>query len=146
MQMFSMGMTNAFGEYQEYYLLHLFKNEATSNIAWIGTLQFACMNIFGILVGILCERIDTRLVAFIGGLIMAIALIAASFIKVLWGVIARHPIWHWRLVLLHPASITSIAMVHQEARSSYQHRGSRQRTWRRVGDSCDSCNDQQPWS
>ncbi|KAJ1920806.1 hypothetical protein H4219_001042 [Mycoemilia scoparia] len=85
--MFSLGITNAFGEYQKDYHIELFPDEPMSNIAWIGTLQFACMNLFGILVGILCERMDTRLVTFIGGVIMAVALIAASFIKAMWGLI-----------------------------------------------------------
>ncbi|KAJ1919337.1 hypothetical protein H4219_002025 [Mycoemilia scoparia] len=87
MMMFSLGVANAFGEYQKDYHVELFPDEPMSNIAWIGTLQFACMNLFGILVGILCERMDSRLVTFIGGVIMAISLIAASFIKVLWGLV-----------------------------------------------------------
>ncbi|KAJ1674488.1 hypothetical protein EV182_003178, partial [Spiromyces aspiralis] len=48
---------------------------------------YAFTNLFGIVVGILCERMDTRLVTFIGGVIMGLALVIASFIKVVWGLI-----------------------------------------------------------
>ncbi|KAJ1672785.1 hypothetical protein EV182_006509, partial [Spiromyces aspiralis] len=87
MLMFSMGVVNAFGEYQTYYVEVMFPHEPTSNISWIGTLQFACMCLFGIVIGILCEHMDTRLVTFIGGVIMGLALVIASFIKVVWGLI-----------------------------------------------------------
>ncbi|KAJ1945614.1 hypothetical protein FBU59_002255 [Linderina macrospora] len=50
-----------------------------STLAWIGTLQFAIMNAVGIPAGILCERLDSRLVTFLGGVIMGVALIIASF-------------------------------------------------------------------
>ncbi|KAJ2796060.1 hypothetical protein H4R20_005663, partial [Coemansia guatemalensis] len=79
MLMFSMGCVNSYGTYQTYYHLHQFPDEPMSNLAWVGTLQFAVMNIFGIPSGILCERMDTRLVTFVGGVIMAVALIIASF-------------------------------------------------------------------
>ncbi|PIA18515.1 MFS general substrate transporter, partial [Coemansia reversa NRRL 1564] len=79
MLMFSMGCVNSYGTYQTYYHLHQFPDEPLANLAWVGTLQFAVMNIFGIPAGILCERMDTRLVTFVGGVIMAVALIIASF-------------------------------------------------------------------
>ncbi|KAJ2448085.1 hypothetical protein GGF42_005238 [Coemansia sp. RSA 2424] len=79
MMMFSMGCVNSYGSYQTYYHLHQFPHEATSTLSWIGTLQFAIMNLFGIPAGILCERFDSRLVTFLGGLIMGLALVAASF-------------------------------------------------------------------
>ncbi|KAJ2584098.1 hypothetical protein GGH95_000608, partial [Coemansia sp. RSA 1836] len=79
MMMFSMGCVNSYGSYQTYYYLHQFPHEATSTLSWIGTLQFAIMNLFGIPAGILCERFDSRLVTFLGGLIMGLALVAASF-------------------------------------------------------------------
>ncbi|KAJ2027099.1 hypothetical protein IWW57_002760 [Coemansia sp. S610] len=74
-----MGCVNSYGSYQTYYHLHQFPNEPTSTLTWIGTLQFAVMNLFGIPSGILCERFDSRLVAFLGGLIMGLALVIASF-------------------------------------------------------------------
>ncbi|KAJ2696599.1 hypothetical protein H4218_004511 [Coemansia sp. IMI 209128] len=79
MLMFSMGCVNSYGSYQTFYHLHQFPHEPTSTLAWIGTLQFAVMNLFGIPSGILCERFDSRLVTFVGGLIMGLALIVASF-------------------------------------------------------------------
>ncbi|KAJ2720624.1 hypothetical protein GGI07_004504 [Coemansia sp. Benny D115] len=79
MLMFSMGCVNSYGSYQTYYLRNQFPNELTSTLSWIGTLQFAVMNLFGIPSGILCERFDSRLVTFVGGLIMGVALIIASF-------------------------------------------------------------------
>ncbi|KAI9500824.1 major facilitator superfamily domain-containing protein, partial [Coemansia spiralis] len=79
MLMFSMGCVNSYGSYQTYYHLHQFPSEPVSTLSWVGTLQFAVMNLFGIPAGILCERLDTRLVTFTGGLIMGISLIIASF-------------------------------------------------------------------
>ncbi|KAJ2556916.1 hypothetical protein EV175_001678 [Coemansia sp. RSA 1933] len=79
MLMFSMGCVNSYGSYQTYYHLNRFPDEPVSTLSWIGTLQFAGMCIFGIPAGILCERFDTRLVTFIGGLIMGVSLIIASF-------------------------------------------------------------------
>ncbi|KAJ2058509.1 hypothetical protein GGI17_005009 [Coemansia sp. S146] len=79
MLMFSMGCVNSYGSYQTYYHLHQFPHEPTSTLTWIGTFQFAILNLFGIPAGILCERFDSRLVTFVGGLIMSFALIIASF-------------------------------------------------------------------
>ncbi|KAJ1662716.1 hypothetical protein EV178_005667 [Coemansia sp. RSA 1646] len=79
MLMFSMGCVNSYGAYQTYYHLNQFPNESVSTLSWVGTLQFGVMNIFGIPAGIFCERFDTRLVTFAGGLIMGVALIIASF-------------------------------------------------------------------
>ncbi|KAJ2005381.1 hypothetical protein GGI04_002269, partial [Coemansia thaxteri] len=79
MLMFSMGCVNSYGSYQTYYHLNQFPHEPMSSLSWIGTLQFAVMNFFGIPAGILCERLDSRLVTFTGGLIMGIALVIASF-------------------------------------------------------------------
>ncbi|KAJ2558056.1 hypothetical protein EV175_000981 [Coemansia sp. RSA 1933] len=76
---FCMGCVNAYGSYQSYYHQNQFPDAPMSTLAWIGTLQFGVMNIFGILSGILCERFDTRIVTFIGGLIMGVSLIIASF-------------------------------------------------------------------
>ncbi|KAJ1957356.1 hypothetical protein EC988_000871 [Linderina pennispora] len=79
MMMFSMGCVNSYGSYQTYYHAHQFPEEATSTLAWIGTLQFAVMNAVGIPAGILCERVDSRLVSFVGGVIMGVSFIIASF-------------------------------------------------------------------
>ncbi|KAJ1783246.1 hypothetical protein LPJ62_005113 [Coemansia sp. RSA 2167] len=79
MLMFSMGCVNSYGMYQTYYHLVQFPDEHVSTLSWVGTLQFGVMNVFGIPAGILCERVDTRLVSFVGGVIMAISLIIASF-------------------------------------------------------------------
>ncbi|KAJ2818174.1 hypothetical protein GGI24_005179, partial [Coemansia furcata] len=85
MLMFAMGCVNSYGSYETYYHLHQFPHEPTSTLTWIGTLQFAIMNLFGIPSGILCERFDSRLVTFVGGLIMGAALIIASFCdKAVW--------------------------------------------------------------
>ncbi|KAJ2758318.1 hypothetical protein IWQ56_006032, partial [Coemansia nantahalensis] len=79
MLMFSMGCVNSYGSYETHYHLRQFPGEKTSTLAWVGTLQFAMMNLLGTPAGILCERFDTRLVTFAGGLVMALALIVASF-------------------------------------------------------------------
>ncbi|KAJ2401399.1 hypothetical protein GGI23_001424 [Coemansia sp. RSA 2559] len=79
MLMFSMGCVNSYGAYQTYYHLNQFPNESVSTLSWVGTLQFGGMCIFGIPAGILAERFDTRLVTFVGGLIMGVSLIIASF-------------------------------------------------------------------
>ncbi|KAJ2311236.1 hypothetical protein IWW54_002755, partial [Coemansia sp. RSA 2705] len=79
MLMFSMGCVNSYGTYQTYYHQYKFPDEPVSTLSWVGTLQFGVMNFFGIPAGILCERVDTRLVSFVGGAIMAVALIVASF-------------------------------------------------------------------
>ncbi|KAJ1883386.1 hypothetical protein H4R99_000705 [Coemansia sp. RSA 1722] len=79
MLMFSMGCVNSYGSYQTQYHIDQFPDEDMSTLSWIGTLQFAVMNLFGIPSGILCERFDSRLVTFTGGVIMGVALIIASF-------------------------------------------------------------------
>ncbi|KAJ1822405.1 hypothetical protein LPJ56_000805 [Coemansia sp. RSA 2599] len=79
MQMFCMGVVNSYGSYQTHYHIKQFPDEDMSTLSWIGTLQFAVANLFGILSGILCERFDSRLVTFVGGVIMGLALIIASF-------------------------------------------------------------------
>ncbi|KAJ2821521.1 hypothetical protein GGI24_004193, partial [Coemansia furcata] len=79
MMMFSMGCVNSYGSYQTYYHLHQFPHEPTSTLTWIGTLQSAILDLVSIPSGILCERFDSRLVTFVGGLIMAAALVVASF-------------------------------------------------------------------
>ncbi|KAJ2042116.1 hypothetical protein H4S04_007462 [Coemansia sp. S16] len=79
MLMFAMGCVASYGSYQTYYHLHQFPHEPTSTLSWIGTFQFAILNMFGIPAGILCERFDSRLVTFVGGLIMGASLIIASF-------------------------------------------------------------------
>ncbi|KAJ1801362.1 hypothetical protein LPJ59_000363 [Coemansia sp. RSA 2399] len=79
MLMFSMGCVNSYGSYETHYHLNQFPDEPLSTLSWIGTLQFAGMSICGIPAGILCERFDSRLVTFVGGLIMAVAFIIASF-------------------------------------------------------------------
>ncbi|KAJ2687630.1 hypothetical protein GGH99_003217 [Coemansia sp. RSA 1285] len=79
MLMFSMGCVNSYGAYQTYYHLNQFPDEPVSSLAWIGTLQFAAMSLFGIVAGVMCERLDTRLVSFSGGLIMGLSLVIASF-------------------------------------------------------------------
>ncbi|KAJ2556917.1 hypothetical protein EV175_001679 [Coemansia sp. RSA 1933] len=79
MLMFSMGCVNSYGPYQTYYHLNRFPDEPISTLTWIGTLQFAGMSLCGIPAGILCERFDSRLITFVGGLIMGVALVIASF-------------------------------------------------------------------
>ncbi|KAJ2844418.1 hypothetical protein IWW36_005197 [Coemansia brasiliensis] len=79
MLMFSMGCVNSYGTYETHYHLDQFPDEPVSTLSWVGTLQFGVMNFFGIPAGIMCERFDTRLVSFTGGVIMAVALIIASF-------------------------------------------------------------------
>ncbi|KAI8320515.1 MFS general substrate transporter [Martensiomyces pterosporus] len=79
MLMFSMGCVNSYGSYQTYYHINQFPKEPMSTLSWIGTLQMAVMNLFGIPSGILCERLDSRLVTFTGGVIMGLSLIIASF-------------------------------------------------------------------
>ncbi|KAJ2859628.1 hypothetical protein GGI22_002935 [Coemansia erecta] len=79
MLMFSMGCVNSYGAYETYYHLYQFPDEPLSTLSWIGTLQYAGMSVCGIPAGILVERFDSRLVTFVGGLIMAVAFIIASF-------------------------------------------------------------------
>ncbi|KAJ1964503.1 hypothetical protein GGI12_001375 [Dipsacomyces acuminosporus] len=79
MLMFSMGCVNSYGSYQTYYHAKQFPNEPMSTLSWIGTMQFGAMNIVAIPAGIMCERFDSRLVTFVGGVIMGISLIIASF-------------------------------------------------------------------
>lgn len=79
MLMFSMGCVNSYGAYQTYYNLNQFPDAPVSTLSWIGTMQFAVLNVGGIPAGILCERMDSRLVTFVGGLIMGVSLIIASF-------------------------------------------------------------------
>ncbi|KAJ2558058.1 hypothetical protein EV175_000983 [Coemansia sp. RSA 1933] len=79
MLMFAMGVVNSYGAYQEQYQLNQFPDTPVSTLLWIGTLEWTAMNFASIPAGILCERFDTRLVTFFGGLIMGAALIVASF-------------------------------------------------------------------
>ncbi|KAJ1800440.1 hypothetical protein LPJ59_001098 [Coemansia sp. RSA 2399] len=79
MLMFAMGVVNAYGAYETQYQVDQFKETPVSTLMWIGTLEWTAMNFVSIPAGILCERLDTRLVTFVGGVIMGAALIAASF-------------------------------------------------------------------
>ncbi|KAJ2402639.1 hypothetical protein GGI23_000571 [Coemansia sp. RSA 2559] len=79
MLMFAMGVVNAYGAYETQYQVDQFKETPVSTLMWIGTLEWTAMNFVSIPAGILCERFDTRLVTFVGGLVMGAALIAASF-------------------------------------------------------------------
>ncbi|ORX71297.1 MFS general substrate transporter [Linderina pennispora] len=75
----TIGTTAAYGVYLQAYKLDEFPDTSTSLLSWIGTLQFSCMCFVGIGVGVLCERVDTRLLCLFGSIVAGLALIIASF-------------------------------------------------------------------
>ncbi|KAJ2377782.1 hypothetical protein IW150_001188 [Coemansia sp. RSA 2607] len=82
--MLSVGATTTYGVYLQEYMQVEFPNVSSSYLSWIGTLQFALMCFFGIGVGVLCERIDTRILSGFGALITGLSLIIASFCNSPW--------------------------------------------------------------
>ncbi|KAJ1961716.1 hypothetical protein GGI12_003088 [Dipsacomyces acuminosporus] len=82
--MLSIGMTTAYGVYLQEYKLVEFPKDSASLLSWIGTLQFSIMCFTGIGVGVLCERIDTRLLSAFGAIVSGLALIIASFCNAPW--------------------------------------------------------------
>ncbi|KAJ2541173.1 hypothetical protein EV175_006168 [Coemansia sp. RSA 1933] len=82
--MFSIGTTTTFGVYLQEYELVEFPHASASQLSWIGTLQGSMMFFFGIMVGILCEHIDTRILSAFGSLMAGLALIVASFCNSPW--------------------------------------------------------------
>ncbi|KAJ2794807.1 hypothetical protein H4R20_006103, partial [Coemansia guatemalensis] len=82
--MFSFGIISTFGVYLQHYKLVEFPAASTSLLSWIGTLQYAATCFFGIAVGVLCERIDTRSVSLLGSLMAGLGLVVASFCNSPW--------------------------------------------------------------
>ncbi|PIA13039.1 MFS general substrate transporter [Coemansia reversa NRRL 1564] len=85
--MLVIGTTNSFGVYLQEYKLEVFPTVSSSTISWIGSLQFSIMCLFGIGVGILTERIDTRIVVAIGCIITGTSLLVASACNTITGLI-----------------------------------------------------------
>ncbi|KAJ2079537.1 hypothetical protein H4R24_003706 [Coemansia sp. RSA 988] len=77
--MFSFGIISTFGVYLQHYKLVEFPTASTSLLSWIGTLQYASTCFFGIAVGVLCERMDTRYISLFGSLMTGLGLVVASF-------------------------------------------------------------------
>ena len=52
----SSGLMNSFGFFQDFYSHQFLQNVSVSNIAFIGTLQMALMNLLAAISGSLCDR------------------------------------------------------------------------------------------
>ncbi|KAJ2772577.1 hypothetical protein IWQ57_001701, partial [Coemansia nantahalensis] len=88
--MIGVGSVNSFGVYMQEYQLNAFPTTSTSMISWIGCLQVASLNLFGIAAGVLVERFDPRAVIALGSVISGGALLAASACETPLGLLLTH--------------------------------------------------------
>ncbi|KAJ1665518.1 hypothetical protein EV178_003160 [Coemansia sp. RSA 1646] len=72
------GYTNSFGVYLQEYQLNVFPSTSSSTLSWIGSLQFGCMCLFGVVAGILVERYMSQIIIAIGGILMGAFLLVSS--------------------------------------------------------------------
>ncbi|KAJ2764108.1 hypothetical protein IWQ56_004610 [Coemansia nantahalensis] len=79
--MVAVSSVNSFGVYLQEYKLNVFPATPVSTLSWIGCLQVASLNLFGIAAGVLVERIDPRAVIVLGSVVSGGALMAASACK-----------------------------------------------------------------
>ncbi|KAJ1721596.1 hypothetical protein LPJ53_003907 [Coemansia erecta] len=82
--MITLGASRAHGVYQEYYVLNEFATSPTASISWIGSLQNTLLNLCGVLVGILSQFVDSRVLSAGGSVVMGLAFVLASFSTQLW--------------------------------------------------------------
>lgn len=82
-----MGILNAYGVYQEYYLNNLYANESAVAVAWVATLISCCMFFGGIFTGKLTDWIGYRTTCCCGAIICGGSLILASFTNNIWQLI-----------------------------------------------------------
>ncbi|KAJ2774326.1 hypothetical protein IWQ57_000875 [Coemansia nantahalensis] len=88
--MVGVGSVNSFGVYLQEYKLNVFPTTPASTLSWIGCLQGASLNLFGIAAGVLVERIDPRAVIVLGSVVSGGALLAASACKTPLGLLLTH--------------------------------------------------------
>ncbi|ORX70101.1 MFS general substrate transporter [Linderina pennispora] len=83
----AIGIQNAFGVYQEYYLNDLYRDDSAVAISWISTLSTFCMCFGSIVTGKLTDKFGFRITCFAGAIMCGVALILASFAHTLWQLI-----------------------------------------------------------
>ncbi|KAJ2774325.1 hypothetical protein IWQ57_000874 [Coemansia nantahalensis] len=79
--MIGVGSVNSYGVYMHEYTHNVFPTTPASTISWIGCMQGALPNLFGIAAGVLVERFDPRAVIALGSVVSGGALMAASACK-----------------------------------------------------------------
>ncbi|KAJ2771577.1 hypothetical protein IWQ56_001730 [Coemansia nantahalensis] len=75
--MIGVGSVNSYGVYMHEYTHNVFPTTPASTISWIGCMQGALPNLFGIAAGVLVERFDPRAVIALGSVVSGGALMAA---------------------------------------------------------------------
>ncbi|KAG0319331.1 hypothetical protein BGZ99_005151 [Dissophora globulifera] len=78
------GQINGFGVYEDRYKTHEYSTSTTFELSWIGTLNVVGMNLIGPITGQVADYLGYRLSSFIGGIVMCLSLIAASFSTKVW--------------------------------------------------------------
>ncbi|KAJ2618204.1 hypothetical protein EV177_000161 [Coemansia sp. RSA 1804] len=72
------GYTNSFGVYLQECQLHVFPTTPSSTLSWIGSLQFGCICLFGVVRGVLVEQYKSQIIIAIGGILMGACLLISS--------------------------------------------------------------------
>ncbi|KAJ2518467.1 hypothetical protein GGI11_002856 [Coemansia sp. RSA 2049] len=73
------GYTNSFGVYLQECQLHVFPTTPSSTLSWIGSLQFGCICLFGVVRGVLVEQYKSQIIIAIGGILMGALFLATIF-------------------------------------------------------------------
>ncbi|KAJ3207163.1 hypothetical protein HK099_000337 [Clydaea vesicula] len=81
---FVLGLLYSFGIYQQYFLSDLPHLGNSAGIAIIGSLALGTLSLFGLVSGRLADRIGYKTTILIGGFIIFVSLILASFATELW--------------------------------------------------------------
>ncbi|KAI9298757.1 MFS general substrate transporter [Neoconidiobolus thromboides FSU 785] len=87
MQACSFGIANAFGVYIEHYSNTVFPKSEKAYISLIGTVAPTTLAISSIITGNLCDRYGFRICTLIGGAIIAVSHVLASFSTEIWHLI-----------------------------------------------------------
>ncbi|PVV03365.1 hypothetical protein BB560_002158 [Smittium megazygosporum] len=90
----SFGSFNAFGVFQTYYLLDIFKDESAESIAWISTLTVVMTLTGGLFSGIISRTLGVRNACIAASLFGTLSLILSSFFKKIWHLVLTQGIMY----------------------------------------------------
>ncbi|KAF9193668.1 hypothetical protein BGZ50_007244 [Haplosporangium sp. Z 11] len=84
-QMISMGISNIYGVFQNYYYTNAFKDTAsTFELAWVGSLCIMALDLAGPFSGSISDHFGHRQSALVGVVVMTLSLVAAAFSTKVW--------------------------------------------------------------
>ncbi|KAG0265312.1 hypothetical protein BG011_005012 [Mortierella polycephala] len=84
-QMISMGTSNIYGVFQNFYYTNAFKDTAsTFELAWVGALSIMALDIAGPFTGSISDHFGHRQSALAGVVVMTLSLVAAAFSTKVW--------------------------------------------------------------